>query len=103
MNNLQHIVKNDTRAAMHMAVELCEQGDFDSVPEAFRWLNQETVGNHTRWHELFGTPERAARTIANACSYDGSFERCGGCPASEIKCDCGGYDALLEWLRGESE
>lgn len=41
MNNFQHIVKNDTRAAMHMAVELCEQGDFDSVTDAFRWLLQE--------------------------------------------------------------
>lgn len=26
---------------MHMAVELCEQGDFDSVAEAVRWLMQE--------------------------------------------------------------
>ena len=41
MNNLQYIVKNDTRAAMHMAVELCEHGDFDSVTEAFGWLMQE--------------------------------------------------------------
>ena len=41
MNNLQLIIKDDTRAAMHMAVELCEQGDFDSVTEAFRWLMQE--------------------------------------------------------------
>ena len=41
MNNLQHIIKDDTKAAMHMAVELCEQGDFDSVTEAFRWLMQE--------------------------------------------------------------
>lgn len=42
MNNLQVIVRDDTRAAMHMAVELCEQGDFDSVTEAFRWLMTET-------------------------------------------------------------
>lgn len=41
MNNLQHIIKRDTRAAMHMAVELCEQGDFDSVADAFGWLLQE--------------------------------------------------------------
>ena len=41
MNNLQHIIANDTRAAMHMAVELCESGDCDSVAEAFRWLMQE--------------------------------------------------------------
>ena len=41
MNNLQHIVKDNTRFAMHVAVELCEQGDFDSVTEAVRWLMQE--------------------------------------------------------------
>lgn len=41
MNNLQHIIKDDTRAAMHVAVELCERGDFDSVTEAFRWLMRE--------------------------------------------------------------
>lgn len=41
MNNLQYIVRNDTRTAMHVAVELCENGDFDSVTEAFRWLMRE--------------------------------------------------------------
>ena len=41
MNNLQHIVKDNTRYAMHLAVELCEQGDFDSVTDAFKWLMQE--------------------------------------------------------------
>ena len=42
MNNLQVIIRNDTRAAMHMAVELCEQGDFDSINEALGWLMMET-------------------------------------------------------------
>ena len=96
MNNLQHIIKDNTRFAMHMAVELCEQGDFDSVPEAFRWLNQETVGNHTRWHELFGTPERAARTIANNCEY---LDYCGHCLIRAANCD-GKYLTVLELLRG---
>ena len=41
MNNLQMVVKDDTRIAMHVAVELCENGDFDSVSQAFRWLMQE--------------------------------------------------------------
>ena len=91
MNNLQYIVKGDTRAAMHMAVELCERGDFDSVSEAFRWLNQETVGNYTRWHEFFSTPERAARTIADI-SKRVNLDGIGG-----------DYDALLEWLRGDAE
>ena len=105
MNNLQHIVKNDTRAAMHMAVELCEQGDFDSVPEAFRWLNQETVGNYTRWHELFGTPERAARTliaVRGECESSGPcYPNCpfGDAPTCPSNCESRDYDALLEWLK----
>ena len=45
MNNLQYIIKDDTRAAMHVAVELCERGDFDSVTEAFRWLMRERDGS----------------------------------------------------------
>ena len=105
MNNLQYIVKNDTRAAMHMAVELCERGDFDSVSEAFRWLSQETVGNYTRYHEMFGTPERAARTLHEAEGWT-----CPECPIrNQCKanwpyepCPTNDYDSLLEWLRGDA-
>lgn len=60
-------------------------------------------GRKSRWHQLFGTPERAARVIVSlnncrvvccedcaargACKYDG----------------CGDdYDALVEWLRGDA-
>jgi len=99
MNNLQQIVKDNTRFAMHMAVELCEQGDYDSVTEAFKWLNQETVGNYTRWHELFGTPERAAMTayeISEICSND-----CKGCSDCPIESFCSTEDTLLEWLESE--
>ena len=103
MNNLQHIVKDNTRFAMHMAVELCEQGDFDSVPEAFRWLNQETVGNYTRWHELFGTPERAARTMAGKCCDCLECVIVDACEYGEGEgCPLDNYDALLEWLRGDA-
>lgn len=47
----------------------------------------------SRWAELFGTPERAARTL---------HELCGGCCGlpENVRDD---YDALLEWLRGEGE
>lgn len=41
-------------------------------------------GRKSRWYELFGTPEKAARTLA------------------EDYTDCD-YDALLEWLRGDAE
>lgn len=52
-------------------------------------LNQETVGNCTPWHELFGTPERAARTMVNIGEHV-NFDGIGG-----------DYDTILEWLRGD--
>ena len=58
--------------------------------------------SYSRWFELFGTPERAARMIANACTYHGSFDCSYGCLASATHCKCGDYDALLEWLRGDA-
>jgi hypothetical protein len=127
---------------MHMAVELCEQGDFDSVAEAFRWLMQEReavdtienlrdslnevadkwarekikaedyarenmmlkANNGSRWFELFGTPERAARTIIKTCD---ETTECEACPIfhadiNALNINCSDYDALLEWLRGDA-
>ena len=57
----------------------------------------------SRWAELFGTPERAARTL---------FESTSECRCCVIRSECGydldkcvmyDHDALLEWLRGESD
>ncbi len=58
------------------------------------------VDTQSRWAELFGTPERAARTLQRMCDM-----RRFGCPycpvfGSDID-DCNDYDALLEWLRGD--
>lgn len=66
------------------------------------WLDQLRYEN-TRWHELLGSPEKAARMIANACTYHGSFDCSFGCLADEAHCGCGDYDTLLEWLRSEDE
>ena len=62
----------------------------------------------TRWHELFGTPERAARTLFEIKCGEKS---CKGCPIAEpcAECDVMLDDgealraALLEWLRGDTE
>ena len=61
----------------------------------------------SRWFELFGTPERAART--SWCMLMCKHVDCDECPisdgcniATDIDCD-DGEAALLEWLRGESE
>ena len=58
----------------------------------------------TRWHELFGTPERAARTLIH-----NEPSTCDDCVLIDI-CDIGmpatcmvrDSDALLEWLRGDA-
>lgn len=52
------------------------------------------MNNHMR---LFGTPERAARTLADNCD---DYNLCDGCSADCESHDC--YDALLEWLRGDA-
>lgn len=54
--------------------------------------------SESRWHELFGTPERAARTLAGIACDDGG---CEGCSLYGANCS---YDsnALLEWLRGDA-
>jgi len=63
----------------------------------------------SRWAEMFGTPEMAAGTMARQC-FGATSEECNMCVFDE----CDGklrnsgtyqtvYDALLEWLRGESD
>ena len=56
-------------------------------------------GLKSNYQRLFGTPERAARTLAGITCDD---EGCEGCTLYDANCS---YDenALLEWLRGESE
>lgn len=54
--------------------------------------------DRSRWHELFGTPERAARTIREIRCASAA---CEGCPFYEA---CGhGKAELLEWLKGGAE
>jgi hypothetical protein len=64
------------------------------------------VNTHSRWFELFGTPERAARTLARMCAIgDGS---CAGCPmykanVEHCKSDYTHLKSIVEWLRGDAE
>lgn len=65
---------------------------------------EETVGNYTRWHELFGTPESAARTMAGKCCDCLECVIVDTCEYGEGEgCPLENYDALLEWLRGDAE
>ena len=53
----------------------------------------------SRWAELFGTPERAARTMGEYCYNMVSCAECG------IRCEGKRFedgDALLEWLNGDA-
>lgn len=60
----------------------------------------------TRYCELFGTPERAARTLHEAEGWT-----CTECPIrNQCKanwphepCPTNDYDSLLEWLRSDAE
>ena len=82
--------------------------DHDSYcPECGGALHED-IGN-SRYHELFGTPERAARTLAMNC-YGATSDGCETC----VNADCDGtlrnkpvlsavYDELLEWLRDDAE
>ena len=67
-------------------------------------------GGETRWERLFGTPERAARTLECSChllyglKVDG-FTSCVGCPVYDEDADVDDccYNELLKWLRGDSD
>lgn len=63
------------------------------------------IDNDTRWYELFGTPERTARTLQYvlACKDSRPWVACEECPilgGCAVRSD--GHDALLEWLRGDA-
>lgn len=58
------------------------------------------VDTHSRWHELFGTPERAARMMMRMC--DVRRMGCSECPLYREIDGCNDYDVLLEWLRGDA-
>ena len=65
------------------------------------WLDQLRDAD-TRWHELFGTPERAARTLSVTAKCFEPATACRECIYKgfcDTQCD---YDALLKWLRGDA-
>jgi hypothetical protein len=62
------------------------------------WLDQ-LRDSGTHYSELFGTPERAARTLAGIECGDGG---CESCPLYGAHCTYDGT-AQLEWLRGDAE
>lgn len=59
----------------------------------------------SRWHELFGTPERAALTLAVGDRHAdcGECVICEACYSSDMGCLVEEPEVLLEWLRGDEE
>ena len=58
--------------------------------------------NESCWYELFGTPEKAARTLVYVlgCNDSRPWVSCEECPIlNGCKIRSGGYDALFKWLR----
>ena len=56
----------------------------------------------TRYCELFGTPERAARTLEKGKTLCAWCDK-QTCSTSGGECRIFDYDALLEWLKGADE
>ena len=66
----------------------------------------------SNYETLFGTPERAARTLTNVCQFTHGGELCDRCQCYlfddcdrmlRLRSERSIYDALLEWLREEGE
>ena len=66
------------------------------------------VDTQSRWHELFGTPERAARTMGefelDQINWCRGTDCCEKCPYEFDRYGCCLPDgfSLLEWLRGDA-
>lgn len=59
----------------------------------------ESYEGATRYHELFGTPEKAARTLESYCFNTPSCTDCSiGCKGRSFQ----DYDNIIEWLRGDA-
>ena len=59
-------------------------------------------GVKSRYDELFGTPERTARTLAGICESC-KYGDCVTCGVPEWTDYTHDYDSLLEWLRVDAE
>ena len=57
--------------------------------------------SETNYEKLFGTPEKAAWTLANACAKCDDNLPCWECPLSEIIGSNVYEPELLEWLESE--
>lgn len=57
--------------------------------------------SESNYEKLFGTPERAARTLAGICESC-KYGDCATCGVPDWADYSHDYDALLEWLSGDA-
>lgn len=110
MKRGEHRVADDLRKAfggfMHVVIDVDgEQHEF-SADSLIRLL--ESYEDASRYSELFGTPERAARTLEefelDNLNWCHGAEGCEKCPYEFDRYGCylpDGFE-LLEWLRGDA-
>lgn len=85
-------------------VKLVVERDYGSTDPDKRFVMEQSESNReSRWFELFGTPERAARTLAKACGECSEAFPCCECPLYPIVGNNVYEPEILEWLRGEGE
>ena len=56
----------------------------------------------TNWERLFGTPERAARTLEDACFYCDGKLACEDCVLGKMRGFRDSENEVAEWLRGDA-
>lgn len=56
----------------------------------------------SNYEKLFGTPERAARTLEEACFYCDGKLACDDCVLGKLRGFRNTEDEVEEWLRGDS-
>lgn len=80
--------------------------DIDKVEAVeIEWVDfVRKTDDKSRWHELFGTPERTARTLVerlDVCAIEWCNDDCENCPYERGPYGCEQVLTLLEWLESE--
>lgn len=94
-----YAIENDDGTLFMASLNNC---DFTPEQAVAATLDCIIIKDKSRWYELFGTPERAARTLSRFCTdcFCGDCTTCGVPEWADYRRD---YDAVLEWLGGAAE
>lgn len=86
-----------------------DEATLDKAADTLASFGYVKADGKNRWFELFGTPERAVRTLIKITTIcKDYFSECTQCPlykapscSSNLEDD--DYDTLLEWLKGDAD